>query len=102
MLAYSRAPEIPDRHNIDELIKCIPQDPICPWTVGARYRQVGNLTAMAVKARYAVLGEDVAQTDALKACNLAVGIFRTCMNDLVAHGLQLQGLDIPSVLWQPQ
>ena len=101
VLAYARAPEIPDRHDIAMLLARIPADPVRPWTVGVRYPRVGALTAMAVQGRYAVLGREVDRAEAASLTALATGIYRACLHDLVAHGMQVQGLAIPALLWRP-
>jgi len=69
----TRAPEIPDRHDIAMLLARIPADP----------------------GRYAVLGSAVDRAEAATLTALATGIYRACLHDLVAHGMQVRGLAIP-------
>jgi len=62
-----------------------------------RFPASSNTTPAGVGAS----SREVDRAEAASLTALATGIYRACLQDLVAHGMQVQGLAIRAQLWQP-
>lgn len=90
-LIFGRTGRFEATHNLDLLVKALPNDGT--WATRQKYPNLSVLSAHATETRYLADNAPVTRQEAERAAHLAIRVIRSIVRDMAAHGFVRKGVD---------